>query len=163
MKKILELTAKDIMTSPVLMVNEKMSVEEVSNFLTNHMISGAPVTNDQGRPIGVVTLSDIVRNEPRREHIIEDKIASDFILKAWEAQMSPDEMRGYHLEEGETLLVRDILTPFIFRVNENTTVQEIIEVMLSGRIHRIFVTRNNEIIGVVTTLDILKTLLSTNE
>jgi CBS domain-containing protein len=158
-----DLTAKAIMTSPVVTVRENMSVEEVSDFFTDRMISGAPVLDDKGCPVGVITLTDIVRNEPRREHIISDKVASDYVLEAWEAQFSSDELTGYHIEESETLLVHDIMTPFVYRVKEDTPVKELADIMVSGRIHRLFVTRDEEIVGIVTALDLLKAVLTFGE
>lgn len=151
-----ELTAKAVMTSPVLTVRADMSVEEVSNLFSDKMISGAPVLNDKNQLVGVVSLSDIVRNEPRREQIISNKIASDYIMKAWEAQFGTEELTGYHLEESITLLVRDIMTPFIYRVKEDTPLKELADIMISGRIHRLFVTRDEEIVGIVSALDLLK-------
>jgi CBS domain-containing protein len=151
-----ELTAKAVMTSPVITVRADMSVEEVSDIFSDKMISGAPVLNEKGQLVGVVTLSDIVRNEPRREQIISDKVASDFIIKAWEAHFGAEELTGYHLEESETLLVQDIMTPFIYRVKEATPLKELSDIMISGRIHRLFVTSDDEIVGVVSALDLLK-------
>ncbi|MFQ5604897.1 MAG: CBS domain-containing protein [bacterium] len=151
-----EITAQEIMTSPVITVQSQMTVEEVSDLLSSHMITGAPVLDENERHIGVVTLSDIVRNEPRREHIISDKVASDYVLKAWQPQFSAEELTGYHLEESETLLAKDIMTPFIYRVQEETPVSELAQIMLSGRIHRLFVARDDEIVGVVSVLDMLK-------
>ena len=97
-----------------------MIVEEVSDILADRMITGAPVVNEENQPIGVVTLSDIVRNEPRREHNVSDKVASDYVLKDWQPPFDNDELNGYHLEESETLLAKDIMTPFIYRVEEDT-------------------------------------------
>ncbi len=156
-------TAKDIMTSPVVTVRNNMSIEEVADLFSDRMITGAPVVDENGRPVGVITLSDLVRNEPRRENIISDKIASDFVLKAWEAQFSTEELTGYHIEESETLLVHDIMTPFIYRVQEDTPVKELAKIMISGRIHRLFVSVEDEIFGVVSALDILKAVASIGE
>lgn len=156
---MVNLTARDIMSSPVITVKEEMSIEEVSNLFSDRMITGAPVVNDKDRPIGVVTLSDIVRNGPRREYIISDKVASDYVLKDWQPPFDNEELTGYHLEESETLLVRDIMTPFIYRVDEDTPLKELADIMVSGRIHRLFVTKDDEIVGIVTALDMLKTLM----
>ena len=56
------LKAKDIMNSDVLTVRDDMTVHELANFFTDKMISGAPVVNNMGQLLGVVSLSDIVRN-----------------------------------------------------------------------------------------------------
>lgn len=154
------------MTSPVITVRDEMSVEELARFLSHNMISGAPVLDQNGKPIGIVTLSDIVRNEPRREYIIADQVDSDYILRDYLDEFGDEELAGgYHIEEGVELRVRDIMTPFIYRVNEDTPVKEISETMMGGRIHRLFVTRAGEMVGVVTALDVLKALTGrmTNE
>jgi CBS domain-containing protein len=46
----------------------------------------------------------------------------------------------------------------IFSVSEDTSVQEVAETMLKGRIHRVFVTRENKLTGIVTALDMLKVI-----
>ncbi len=76
------LTAKDVMNSPVIKIKENTSVEEVADIFAGRMISGAPVVNENGKPIGVVTMYDIVRSEPRREHIITDKVTANNVLTA---------------------------------------------------------------------------------
>ena len=53
--------AKDIMTRNVLTVSEEWTVPELARFLTNHSISGAPVTNGEGKLVGVVSVTDIAR------------------------------------------------------------------------------------------------------
>lgn len=156
----IDLTAKDIMTSPVITVRDTMSIEEVADLFSDKMISGAPVLDENERIVGVVSLSDIVRNEPRREQIISDKIASDYVLRDYENEFDTEELTaGYHLEESETLLVRDIMTPFIYRVDEDTPIREIADIMISGRIHRLFVTGESRVLGIVSVLDMLKLLL----
>ena len=159
---MVNLTAKDIMTPPVITVRDIMSVEEVSDLLSDRMITGAPVVNEDNKPVGVVTLSDIVRNEPRREHIISDKVASDYILKDWQRPFDNEDLNGYHLEESETLLVKDIMTPFVYRVEEDTPLNTLASIMLSGRIHRLFVTKDDKIVGIVSALDMLKVFMKNN-
>jgi CBS domain-containing protein len=50
------------------------------------------------------------------------------------------------------------MTPMIFKVEEHTSVQEVAETMLRGRIHRVFVTRDNALTGIVTTLDMMQVI-----
>ncbi len=46
----------------------------------------------------------------------------------------------------------------IFEVTEDDSVKEVAETMLKGNIHRVFVTRDSKLVGVVTTLDMLKVI-----
>ena len=48
------------------------------------------------------------------------------------------------------------MTPMIFEVEEDTTVQKAADIMVKGRIHRLFVRSNSSIIGVVTAMDMVK-------
>ena len=77
------LIAKDIMNPSVISVEENLSVHELANFFTEKMISGAPVVNKDGKLVGVVSLSDIVRNDERRTAIVNDKQESDYYLSGW--------------------------------------------------------------------------------
>ena len=56
------------------------------------------------------------------------------------------------------LTVRVILTPAVYTVPEDTPTSRIAQTMISGRIHRLLVTRNEEVVGIVTSLDMLKLL-----
>jgi CBS domain-containing protein len=72
--------------------------------------------------------------------------------------MSQEEIRVFHTQYESPVLVRDIMTPMIFRVSEDTSIQEVAETMLKGGIHRVFVTRGKKLIGIVTALDMLKVI-----
>jgi CBS domain-containing protein len=50
------------------------------------------------------------------------------------------------------------MTPMIFSVREDTSVQEVADTMLKGRIHRVFVTRDGKLTGIVTALDMLQVI-----
>ena len=153
----IDLIARDIMTSPVINVKASMTIEEVSDLFSSRMISGAPVYDDNDKLVGVVSQNDIVRNEPRREHIISDKVSSSYIFQPWRQDFDTDDLNGYHLEESETLTVRDIMTPFIYRVKQDTTAKQVADIMVSSRIHRLFVTDDNDkVIGIISALDMLR-------
>lgn len=53
-------TAADIMRVPVLCVGEGDGVIDVIRFLDEHGISGAPVVDADGRPLGLVSRTDII-------------------------------------------------------------------------------------------------------
>lgn len=65
------------------------------------------------------------------------------------------------MEDTNEATVREIMTPLVFKVEAGTPVPEIAETMVSGRIHRLFVVENEKIIGIITSMDLLK-LLSGN-
>ena len=133
-------------------------MHELANFFTEKMISGAPVVNKDGKLVGVVSLSDIVRNDERRTAIVNDKQESDYYLSGWEDNLNSDEIQELHLEEDDSLTVRNIMTPLIFKVKETELISAMSDIMIGGRIHRLLVTRDEKVVGIITTLDMLKAI-----
>jgi CBS domain-containing protein len=51
---------REIMTTTVVSVSEESTVEEAARLLASHNISGLPVVNPAGAPIGMVTEYDMI-------------------------------------------------------------------------------------------------------
>jgi CBS domain-containing protein len=117
--------ARDVMNASVLTFPEDGTVARLAAFLSETEISGVAVVDKAGRPVGVVSVTDI-------------------------AELREDEPHA---------LVRDIMTPTVYTIPDDTPVTEIARTMIAGRIHRLFVTRDWHIVGIVTPLDLLKVLV----
>ena len=59
-KPFLDLTAADLMTTPVRTIPQHTTLREAAQLLTHERISGAPVVDADGRCIGVLSSSDFV-------------------------------------------------------------------------------------------------------
>jgi len=55
--------------------------------------------------------------------------------------------------------VRDVMTPVVFTADEDALVGDVGRAMLSKHIHRIIVTRNGKISGIITSIDMMRVLL----
>lgn len=55
------LKALDLMTQPVQMVNQEMALVEAAAFLAEKQISGAPVIDQDGKIVGVVSEKDFLK------------------------------------------------------------------------------------------------------
>lgn len=150
------MTVSDVMQREVLAVDAGWSLEELADFLVDNSISGAPVVAEDNELVGVVSLTDIVRQNRLQEHGSGGQDTHDVYLFELDRQMGKDELRELHIQYETPVIVRDIMTPMIFSVNEDTSVQAVAETMLKGRIHRVFVTRDNRLNGIITALDMLK-------
>lgn len=152
------LTAKDVMNQHVVSVPADWTLEELAQFLIDKAISGAPVKDENGKLIGVVSLTDIVRHDSLAEMDLGADTPSDYYLHGWESKLAPEDLSSFHVEEKTQMTVRDLMTPIIFKVDENTPIQDVADVMLGGRIHRLLVTRGEKIVGIVTTMDMLRVI-----
>ena len=152
------LTAKDVMNKDVLSVGMDWSVEYLTDFLVENGISGAPVTSEDGKLVGVVSLTDIVRHNslPGKDSRLNSPY--DYYRHGLEHQYAKEDIRSLSIETEPLDTVRDIMTPMIFDVNEDTKVKQVADTMIRGRIHRVFVTREQKLAGVITTVDMLKAI-----
>ncbi|MDZ7343643.1 MAG: CBS domain-containing protein [candidate division KSB1 bacterium] len=152
------LTAKDVMNPHVISVPADWTIEELAQFLVDKAITGAPVKDEEGKLIGVVSLTDIVRHDSLAEMELRADEPHDYYMRGWEDQLAPEDLSSFHVEEKPQVFVRDIMTPMIFKVDEHTSIQEVADTMIGGRIHRLLVTREGRVVGIVTTMDMLKVI-----
>lgn len=150
------LTARDVMNPEVLGLRVGMTVREAAGFLTDNQITGAPVLDDDGHLVGVVSLTDLAENEVERPDIMGGRAELD--VRGWDQRVDSDDLRPLHMESDD-VLVRDIMTPTVYTVPDDTPVPEIARAMIAGRIHRLLVTRKRRVVGIVTPLDLLKLLI----
>lgn len=144
-------TARDIMNQPVLAVRDDWAVRDLASYFIEKSISGAPVLDGRGRLVGVVSLSDIV------DQVTREREPSGGAGRGWEGRYNPEDLRGLTIEDSDRV-VRDIMTPTFFTVPDDTTLSTIARTMVAGRIHRLLVTRLGHVVGIVTTLDVLREL-----
>ncbi len=148
-------TARDVMSSPVLTIKDSATIEELSTLLTENAISGVPVVDGRGRLVGVVTLTDIAEQAPEGEGEYE---RPGWFHAAWRDRLNPEDLQGLHVEQ-RTRLVRDIMTPAVYTIPQETPVHEVARTMTAGRIHRLLVTNEGRVVGIVSALDLLKLLV----
>ena len=58
-------TAEDLMTPNPVSISEHASILDAASVLSNREFSALAVINDAGRPVGVVSRTDIVRREAK--------------------------------------------------------------------------------------------------
>jgi predicted transcriptional regulator len=144
--------ARDIMTPHIKSVPESWTMQRFAKFLSDNDISGSPVMNDDNEIVGIATLKDIADfhlNNTSTDH--EKRMTEDEVKEARRLrQFIFEEMLKVPVE------VRDIMSPIVFSVDEETPIKEVAIKMMSDHLHRIFVTKESKVTGIITTFDILK-------
>ena len=151
-------TAADVMTPNPLSIRDEATVRDAVVFLTDRRISAAPVINEAGRPVGVVTEADILRYD--REHVEHLHSVPDYYMRSeltlGSGERLPD---AFEVEDVDGTSVGDIMTPVIYSVEPDTPIDEVVSQLVTRRIHRLFVVdKDGSLIGVITTLDLLRRL-----
>ena len=148
----MSVAARDIMTPSVKAVPQNWTMQQLAGFLTDNEITGSPVCDEDDRIIGIVTLKDIaefrwnqVTSDTEKELSAEERDEARRLR-----QLMFDGMSRMPVE------VRDIMTPSVMSVDEETGVRAIADIMMAEHLHRIFVTKDESITGIITTYDMLK-------
>jgi CBS domain-containing protein len=150
--------ARDLMTHPVLTIRDDRTLGELTAFFSENAISGAPVVDEKGALVGVVTVTDLSEQAMGDESpALADRSRSVFFHEGWECRMNPEELRALSIRDAGQL-VRDIMTPVVYAIPGSTPVERVARTMIAGRIHRLLVTEKGRVSGIVTTLDLLKLL-----
>jgi CBS domain-containing protein len=146
-------TAADLMTPNPLSLRDSATLHEAIAFLIDRGVSGAPVIDEAGRPVGVLTQTDVlIHDRENVEHIAPPEYDSGAPLsrKAWE---------DFQIEKVDTTLVRDLMTPAVFSVAIDAPCVSVITEMRELNVHRLFVVDDNGIlVGVISALDVLRRL-----
>ncbi len=142
--------AKDIMHKKVVTVERWLTLPELAKLFEEKCISGAPVVDEVGAILGVVSQTDLVRT--RRE--------SAGGVASYHREFD-DSVRsaGLHIEELEQTRVEEIMTPGAISMDEATPVEKVAKVMLDSRIHRVLITKGDRLAGIVTTMDFLRAFI----
>jgi predicted transcriptional regulator len=152
-----KITAAQVMTRNVKTVGPEWPMTRLLQFLSDNAITGAPVVNEGHEPIGVVSLTDVARNGSVGERA-PSADAPAYYRQGLEGLVDRHDMKMMHVETESTVTVRDIMTPLVFAVDETTDVQEVAEMMITGRIHRVFVRNAGKMVGIITSMDLLPLL-----
>lgn len=142
-----ELLARDVMGTDIITVREDATVWDVAKLFSERGIHGAPVVDTAGCLVGVVSQTDIVR------HLQVIARSTD---KSQNFYFDMDS--GLQAQNGDPVTARELMNPQVISAPEDAPVHELCRTLLRHHIHRIIITHNREIRGIVTTSDILKAI-----
>ena len=147
------LTAADLMMPNPISIRAEAEIAEATALFTAKGITAAPVTDEAGRPIGVVSRSDLMIHEHECAKSRNGK-PDYFFPPVFECAETPREARSPVVHT-----VADLMTPAIFAVSPDAPVQRVISDMVGLHVHRLFVVDEDGIlVGVISTMDVLKHL-----
>ena len=132
--------AQDLMTPNPISVRDDATLRDLIVLLTDKGIAAAPVIDEAGHPVGVVSRADVITHE--RELAVRE----------------PEPGGDAGETAGETL-VRDIMTPVLFSVRPDTPAARVVEELVAMKVHRLFVIDEaGTLVGVISTFDVLQRL-----
>lgn len=138
--------ARDVMTTQLATIEPDHTVGHAIGVMLENRVSGLPVV-EEGRLVGVLTEGDLMRRAEVRRFA-----GWDYALERREGMAGV--ARDY--TKSHAWCVRDVMTPDVMTVDEDTTLPMIADLMTRASINRVPVVRGNELVGVVSRADILR-------
>jgi len=151
------ITAAQIMTRDVISVTPETSIEELASVLSKNRISGAPVVDEEGALVGIVTEKDLIRQNARLHIPTVIRIFDASIMLGKPGRML-DEMKRMAATRVEDILSREVVT-----ISPEDTIQEIATIMSEKNVHLLPVLDEGKIVGIVGKVDMVRALSTTSE
>ena len=150
-------TAGDLMGANPISLRADAHVHEALALLTDKGFSAAPVIDDAGRPIGVLSRSDLLVHDREKGDYLSPSPAYFYEQELHTRAGKPKP--GFQVENVDTTTVRDLMTPAVFAVTPTTPAAKVVNDMIGLHVHRLFVVdEDGALIGVISTTDVLKRL-----
>jgi CBS domain-containing protein len=128
--------ARDLMTPFVTTVRAETPLRLVAAQLVKRSISAVPVTDDQGKILGIVSEHDII------------------------ARCVPQDSGSVVVGDYENKVAADIMTTPALTVEEHTPVSKIVSLIEKHRVKHLPVVREGTVIGIVSRMDLLRGTLN---
>lgn len=127
----------EIMSKEVIAITQDDGLDVAEHLFKKHHIRHIPVVNGK-RIVGMLSLTDLLRIS------FADEVEDD--------------------EEVETIVynmftIDQVMTKNLISVRPESTIKEVAEILASKEFHALPVISNEELVGIVTTTDLIKYLL----
>jgi CBS domain-containing protein len=152
------LRARDLMQRDVLAVEPHMPLLSVYQMFVAQHIHGAPVIDDGGHVLGVISTIDLLRVirkelEPGRRIAASKSFWRETSTTKLEPVMIPD------YDQLWSLVARDAMSTEIIAVDPELPISDVAQTMLDCEVHRVLVMSEQRVDGMLTTFDLLRALV----
>lgn len=148
-------TAAELMTGNPLSVRRSLTLAQAAKFLSDQGVSAAPVIDEAGRPVGVISRTDLVRFDAaagattaKSLEFVDDGVLTH--VKEKTVPVTP---------ASADTPVSAVMTPLVLSVAQETPAADVVRKLVQHRVHRVFVTDGSGVlVGVISSLDLLSHL-----
>ena len=138
--------AEDIMTTDVVCLNESLDLHECEKILLDRGISGAPVVDEKGRLLGVLSKTDIVNHH----------YCSGEAEGGGDDALTTESAAGCHVFEYSSPKAGALMTPVPCIASVHTSLVDLAALMVDHELHRVVICHNRKVVGIVSSFDIMR-------
>lgn len=149
-------TARKIMRTEVITIPYATPLSEVERILSDNRISGAPVTDEAGHIVGIVSVRDLVERYAEDPDARPRRGQGFYHLSAEE--MLEEDFDSFEVPEESEETAEDVMSAEIYSVPADAGLMDIARTMAKHKIHRVLVAENGRHVGLITTMEVLQAL-----
>lgn len=138
----------ELMNPDVVCARPGMTAGEVARLLAERRVGGAPVVNERGRILGIVTQSDLARYLSQR--VALEQTGSFY------SDLEEYQDLGHLRADRSRTPVEDLMQRRVYKVDRDASVAMAANIMRERRVHRLLVTDRGLLVGVISALDLLR-------
>jgi predicted transcriptional regulator len=143
--------ASDLMAPNPISLRAEAGVGETIALFTEKAITAAPVIDESGRPIGVVSRSDLMIHQCEQEK----QRGSSYVAPPTFASAEASD------DHSKKTTIAHLMTPAVFAVAPDSPIEHVVKDMVGLHVHRLFVVDEaGVLVGVITTMDVLKRFIA---
>jgi predicted transcriptional regulator len=150
-------TARDVMCTDVLSVSPEEPLLQVHRLFVDEEITGAPVVDQDGRVLGVISSADLLR-AVAEDH--EAAATSPVYLRELIEFSGPDWgiVPQDFQDRLSQLTAADAMSDRVIAVEPDTALEAVARTLRFHRIHRVLVEERGRLVGIITTFDLMRFL-----
>lgn len=144
--------AADVMVTDVITVRPQDTVQTAAAVLLDKRISAAPVINDEGRLVGIVSEGDLMRRA---------EIGTARRRSWWLECLVAPETRAEEFVKAHAVKVADVMTKHVVTATEETSLRDLATILEKNGIKRLPIMRGEKVVGIVSRRNILQAFAQT--
>jgi CBS domain-containing protein len=146
---------RDVMRRDLVSVPPALPLPELEEVLLRHGIGGAPVV-DEGEVVGVVSRSDLLKH--RQVEQSQAEAVSDYFLDPSDgrAARGADPVAEAVAARWPQATVGEVMTRELVSVRPDAPLADAARTMLERRVHRVLVMESGALVGLVSSLDLIR-------
>lgn len=153
------LSALDVMQTDVMSVSPETPLLQVHRLFIEEEINGAPVVDDTGAVVGVISSLDLLRAVDEEYETDAGRTAPMYFRDEL-PYSGPDWLRAPEdfQDRMAQMTAADAMVRGVVTVTPRASIAEVAHQMRAHRIHRLLVVDGDQLAGIITTFDLVSLL-----
>jgi CBS domain-containing protein len=143
--------ARDVMAFPVITIRPNASIEEVARTFVQRRISGAPVVDDNGKLVGVISEGDLM---------YRSEIGTERPHPYWYHAYAGKEQLAAEYVKARARNAEDVMTRKVITASPESSLNDIAALLENNSIKRVPILEYGALVGIVSRANLIQALAS---